>query len=524
MNKLQQSAVSYRVAACIVTTLLFIFSSSMALAAAEVAVHIRDGRISGVLQQGVNTFKGIPFAAPPVGDLRWRPPAPVLPWEGVFDASEYGPNCLQFPFSPGSPYRFEVEPGSEDCLYLNVWSPALATDQLAPVMLWIHGGSFTRGGAAQPSYDGTRLAGEGVVIVTINYRLNIFGYLAHPQLSAEQGGGSGNYGLRDQIAALRWVRDNIAAFGGDPGRVTVFGESAGAMAVSHILVSPLAEGLFHAAIGQSGGSLAPQPELATGHALGEEVAASAGVSGIAGLRALPAAEVLALFGEFESSGKRIRPLVDGRVVPEQPLALYKRGDFHRVPSLVGYNRDEASVFSSYPGMPFMFHNQQDFEAGLKERMGWGAYPFIWAYPEQDGSVQPYLDFWRDMLFGWNMQTWARLSEAAGEPAWLYFFTHVPDTATGRQLGAYHAAEIAFVFGNGLPETAADQQVHALMRGYWVNFARSGNPNGEGLPQWPRYGDAGRYLDINETPLVGEDLDWLQMKLWTFAYDRAAARE
>lgn len=482
-------------------------------------VSVTGGQLRGALTQGVHRFLGVPFAEPPVGELRWRAPAPAVPWAGVDAADNFGPACAQSPFPEGSPYSQKLEAVSEDCLYLNVWSPNLRPIQNAPVMVWIHGGSFTRGAGSVPSYDGVSLAQRGVVLVTINYRLNIFGYLSHPLLSAEQGGSSGNYGLRDQIAALRWVQDNIAAFGGDPDRVTVFGESAGSMAVNQLLASPMATGLFAQAIGQSGGNLSPQEELSDGHELGEEVMQKAGVENIAALRALPTADVTALFEVFEADGKRIRPLVDGKVLPEQALALFKRGAHNKVPSLVGYNKDESSAFAVYPSIPFLFKTQDAFEQGLKDFMGMAAYPFIWAYPEQEGSQQPYLNFWRDLIFGWNMHAWARFNEEAGEPSWLYFFSHVPNNATGKKLGAFHAAEIPYVFGNGVPDHPDDKRVQELLQGYWVNFATFGDPNGEDLPEWPRYSGDENYLELAPTPVADDSLDWIQMKLWSFAYDR-----
>jgi para-nitrobenzyl esterase len=385
--------------------------------------------------------------------------------------------------------------------------------------VWIHGGSFTRGSGSVENYEGSSLARDGVVLVSINYRLNVFGYLSHPELSEEQGGSSGNYGLQDQIAALRWVRDNIAAFGGDPSQVTVFGESAGSAAVNQLLASPMAAGLFHRAIGESGGIFSPQSELADGHELGTEYMTEIGAADVAALRALPADQVLEQFAEFDVQGKRIRPIVDGKILPEQALVLFKRGDYNKVPSLVGYNKDESTAFALYPTIPFLFRTQDEFEAGLKDFAGLAAYPFIWLYPEREGSQQPYLDFWRDLIFGWNMHAWARLNEEAGQSSWLYFFSHVPGNEGGEQLGAYHAAEIAYVFGNALPDKPEDQAVHKLLRGYWVNFAKTGDPNGAGLLDWPRYGDDEAYMELSAKPKAGESLDWKQMKLWSMVYDR-----
>jgi para-nitrobenzyl esterase len=501
--------------AAVIAVLLFIGGSAMAA-----NLQIEAGSLRGAEQAGIYSFKGIPYAEPPVGERRWRAPARQRGWQGERDATRFGAACPQFPFPEGSPYHHELPAVSEDCLFLNVWTPSLDPARALPVMVWIHGGGFTRGAGSVPSYDGSVLAAEGVVLVSINYRLNIFGYLAHPALSREQGGASGNYGLQDQVAALRWVRDNVADFGGDPGNVTIFGESAGATAVNQLLFVPSAAGLFHRAIGQSGGYLSPQPTLDAAHATGEAVAARLGTSDPAVMRGLPTGQVMAAFQAAEASGdERIRPAVDGRVIPAAPLGLLKSGRFNRVPSLVGYNRDESTVFALADSVPFLYRDQVAFESGLKDFLGLMAYPFFWLYPEQAGSQQPYLDFWRDLIFGWNVQAWARFSEAAGEPAWMYFFTRVPPTPTGERLGAYHAAEIAYVFGNGLTDTPEDRALSAALRGYWVNFARRGDPNGPDLPDWPRFGEARVYLELGDAIRVGEELDWSRMRLWDLVYDR-----
>ena len=488
------------------------------VADSEHIVKIDNGLLRGAEDGGVHVFKGIRFASPPLGDLRWRAPKPAEPWEVIHDASRYGHSCMQTPYPVGSPYYKELGIVAEDCLFLNVWSAQLDTQKPAPVMVWIHGGSFTRGSGSIDNYNGASFARDGVVLVTINYRLGIFGYLAHPELSQERSGTSGNYGLQDQIAALQWVRDNIAAFGGDPGNVTVFGESAGSSAVNQLLASPDAAGLFHRAIGQSGGFLSTQPELVKGHALGQEAFEQAEVENLAAMRELGTSVVMDVFNSMEASGHRVRPLIDGGVIPDAALLRFDRGDHNAVPSLVGYNQDESTAFALYPSIPYLYKNQEEFEQGLKELAGLGAWPFIWAYPEQEGSQQPYLDFWRDMIFGWNMHAWARLNEAEGKPSYLYFFTHVPDTEVGKKLGAYHAAEINYVFGNDVPDKADDQRVHELMRGYWVNFARTGDPNGKGLPEWPRYGSDANYLELKSAPLAGSDLNWKQMLLWSFVFD------
>lgn len=475
-------------------------------------VEVSGGALRGLEENGIYVFRGIPFAKPPVGSRRWRAPAAPESWSGVRSALNFGPACVQAPFPKDSPYYRPMSRLSEDCLYLNVWTPALIPEEPLPVMVWIHGGSFTRGSGSIDSYDGTSLALDGVVLVTINYRLNIFGYLAHPELSQERGGSSGNYGLLDQIAALKWVQVNIARFGGDPRNVTVFGESAGSSAVNQLLAAPDAEGLFQRAIGQSGGFLSPQPELVAGHAFGQEVFERAGVENLEAMRSLGSADLMRVLADMESSGHRVRPLVDGRIIPDQAIERFRRGDQNKVPVLLGYNRDESTVFALLPEPPpLLYSNHEDFSAGVRNYGRLASLPLRWLYSEEEGSAQPYLDFWRDLIFGWNMQTWARLNEESGQPAWLYYFTHVPDTDFGAKLGAYHAAEISYIFGNGVPDNAADKRVHELMRGYWVNFARNGDPNGEGLPEWPRFGSGADYLEINAEPRADSGLDWARMK-------------
>ena len=494
--------------------LLAIFGVLIAAQSVASVVQLSAGSLQGQRESGIYSFKGIPYAAAPVGDLRWAPPQRAPAWEGTRSALEYGDDCLQRPYPQGSPYYNPPRPMSEDCLSLNVWSADL--DGSAPVMVWIHGVAFTRGSGSLPIYDGTELARKGIVLVTINYRLNLFGYLAHPELTEEQNGTSGNYGLLDQLAALEWVRDNIPAFGGNPSQVTVFGESAGSVAVHQVLASPRAAGLVHRAIGQSGGFMGKQPELAAAHQTGLTAQKTAGADSLAAMRERSAVELLALHTQLESAGGGVGPIVDGTVIPDQLMALYDRGEMLQVPVMLGYNRDETTAFALYPNFPGIYRSQAEFEAGLKEFMGVGAYPFIWAYPEEPGSDQPYMDFWRDFVFGWNMQTWAKRNEDSGQPSYMYFFTHAPGDETDQKLGAYHAAEIAYVFGNRVPDTSADQRVHKLLQAYWVNFASRATPNGEGLPRWPRFGEDSHYLNLNVQPFADIELDWLRMMLWTLA--------
>lgn len=448
-------------------------------------------------------FLGIPYARPPVGKLRWQPPQAVRSWENVRDCTRFGPSCPQpKSFFPSPPGAF-----SENCLYLNVWTPnlPLSQKQKCPVMIWIHGGGFTTGSGASPSYDGRRLVESGVVLVTINYRLGPFGFFAHPALSAESAHGvSGNYGLLDQIAALKWVKRNIAMFGGDPGNVTIFGESAGAVSVGCLLVSPLAKGLFQRAILESGvpwgirqwlkKTTHGQPSM---EQVGVGIASRLGVDETkqtaAALRRIPAAVLLTkanprvgLFGK----GTKIGPCVDGYVLPDTPEKLFRSGRFHPVPVLVGTNADEGSIFVKYQ-LPvhrvfgyrlilrlfFLRAEAQQVEA---------MYPVT-----TDSEAQPQLiRVVTDSVFLSSTRRFCRAVAGAGKASvYQYYFTRVCPGARRLGVGAMHAGEIFYVFGTRSKRytfTEVDEGLSDAMRTAWVRFATSGNPNGGKLPAWPVY--------------------------------------
>ena len=331
--------------------LVFAFSGS-ALTAND-TVRVEGGLISGSVDDGVRSYKGIPFAAPPVGELRWKAPQPVAAWEGVRECNDFGPDCPQAPYPQSSLYYSAPRKQSEDCLYLNVWTAAKAAEK-RPVMVWIHGGALTRGSGATRAYDGTALAKKGVVLVTINYRLGPLGYLAHPELTAESPNrSSGNYGALDQIAALKWVQKNIAAFGGDPGRVTIFGESAGSWSVNALVASPLARGLFHRAIGQSGGSFGPMTYLKedregrpSAEKIGEAFAKAAGADSIKALRAQPAEKIVEVFNSDPEGRKfRTQPNVDGWALPDEIRNIFAQGKQNEVPVIVGSNANEMTTLT-----------------------------------------------------------------------------------------------------------------------------------------------------------------------------------
>ena len=453
---------------------------------------------------GVRAFRGIPYAAAPVGQLRWRAPQPLARRDGVYEADRWGPRAMQGRrLGDLDPLNDRM---SEDCLYLNVWTPARSAEERLPTMVWIHGGSNSIGAASQPEYDGTNLARKGVAIVSINYRLDVFGFLAHPELTAESGvGSSGNYGLLDQIAALRWVRENIAAFGGDPDNVTVFGQSAGAFDVSLLMASPLTEGLFARAIGQSGGALSRAPltgpkPLDLGEREGLGFAQKLGAGRIAALRALPAEALLA--AAIANPIAYGFGVVDGHVAPEHPAAIFAAGRQRPVPLLVGANRDEGTLFeprlaSWGPGQP-LFVDRVRAQFGAQAEQALAHYP-PGATPADDQAA--YARLVGDLIIDLGAWRWAELAAASGRaPVYRYRFDRRPPGAPQASIypltapGVYHFAEICYVFDNQHLRDwrweTADRRLAQTMSSYWINFARTGDPNGDGLPRWPRYAAGG----------------------------------
>lgn len=487
-------------------------------------ITLKSGAIRGVAQQGLRIYRGIPFAAPPVGELRWRPPQPVTPWQGVRDCTAFGPACPQPPQTL-MPIRADAQ--SEDCLYLNVWTPAQTAADRLPVMVWIHGGGCTTGAGSLPIYDGANLARRGVVVVTINYRLGPFGFFAHPLLSAESPHGvSGNYGFLDQIAALQWVRDNIAAFGGDPGCVTIFGESAGSASIARLLISPLAKGLFHRAIMQSGG-IGRSRYLREGvkpmEQVGEEIARALGCADLAALRAKTADELLrtsnpaqGLFGK----GNKFGWVVDGWAIPDDPALLHAAGKFSDVPLLIGTNANEGSIFlAQLPDLT----PAAAYRTMVRALFGAEADAMLRLFPaERDEDVKPAIERLTTVFaFVADARAIARMKSQGREKAYLYHFTRVPPALRNRGLGAAHAMEIPYVFDN-LPRfmRAEDRQLAAVMSACWVQFAKTGAPNAPGLPAWPAYDENDRYLEFGDTVTVKSGLHREACDL----YDRISARQ
>ena len=447
-------------------------------------VKVEGGWIQGEVTEDLTIYKGIPFAAPPVGDLRWKAPQPVLPWEGVKETVKYGPGPIQG-------FGQEGEDFSEDCLYLNVWTPAKSPEDKLPVLVWIYGGGFSMGSSA--FNDGAELARKGVVLVSFNYRVGQMGFFAHPELSAENPDGvSGNYGILDQIAALEWIQDNIAAFGGDPAKVTIFGESAGGISVSMLCASPLAKGLFRGAISQSGGSFGPVEErsypgenmtsLEVAEKDGVKFMEGVGAQSLAELRAMPASK---LGRPFAMAGGAW-PIVDGYVIPDDQYRLYEAGKFNDVDILVGYNSDEGASFS-FGGNDAVAH-----KASVEERFGTFAERLLEVYPV-DGPVvtKTGRDLSRDAAFGWHTWSWARLqSEKGNSKVYMYYFDQhpeYPEDSPNYGNGSPHGQDVDFVFKALKKEEAeTDYELSDIMATYWTNFAKYGDPNGEGLPQWPEF--------------------------------------
>lgn len=481
---------------------------------ARPVAQVAQGRLVGVADDGIRAFKAIPYALPPVGARRWRPPAPPLAWRGTRDAADFGPSCVQPPVPPASIYFDPPAAMSEDCLTLNVWTPADARG--APVIVWIHGGSLRIGGSAEPLYDGAGFARRGIVFVSVNYRLGVLGWLAHPGLSAESPDRvSGNYGLLDQIAALRWVRDNIAAFGGDPANVTVMGESAGALSVTYLLASPLADGLFARAIMQST-NIRAFPELSRGayglpsaEEIGRRLATRLGARDLAALRAMDARDLTRAATE---AGFLPQGTIDGRALPAQIADLLDAGRLARVPVIAGFNMGEIRTLRSL--MPRPLPDAAAYEAAIRRRHGANAGAFLARYPSSNVE-ESLLAALRDAVFGWSGERIARTQAARGIPAWFYLFDHCYPAARARDLCAFHAAELPYLFGHvgragalppnwPAPEGPREAALAQVMMDYWVAFARDGDPNGPGRPLWRPYGADQAFMRFADRPTPGAD--------------------
>jgi para-nitrobenzyl esterase len=491
--------------------------------AAADPVRIDGGLVSGVAtpDKKITAFKGIPFAAPPTGELRWRAPQPVVPWKGTLVADRFAPACMQALFNADVLLE---HPGpematSEDCLYLNLWTPAKAPGARLPVMVWMYGGGNRAGAGSQPAYAGEMLARKGVIVVTFNYRLGALGFLAHPELTKESGhGASGNYALMDDIAVLEWVKKNVASFGGDPSRVTIFGESAGGGHVSDLMGSPRAKGLFQRAIGESiagfNGAQGPMRTLAQAEQAGVKFAEAQGAASIAALRKKPADELARAPG--------FGPIVDGWVLPEDLDTVFAAGKQNDVPLLVGSNANEGTPYGQ-------IESADKFIAQAKSRYGDKADDFLKLYPAGNDAEAKESGFasMRDSVFGYQMWTWAKLQAKTGKsPVYYYYFSRTPafppdshfitlgappgyhELDPPEKYGAYHSSEVIYAFDNlatrKWPWQKQDRVLADAMSSYWTNFAKTGNPNGGKLPRWPAFDgkNGNEVMHLGDTIAVG----------------------
>ena len=501
-----------------VLLMLVMIASAPTLVSQIREAKVTGGEVKGVVADGVSSFKGIPFAAPPIADFRWKAPQPLKAWKGVLKADSFAPACMQ---TIGNIARLSGAPEkvSEDCLYLNIWTAAKNEGEKRPVMVWIYGGGFTGGMTSVPIYDGTKLAQKGVVFVSIAYRVGPFGFLAHPELSRESGKGSGNYGLQDAITGLQWVKENIERFGGDPSCVTIFGQSAGGTLVSMLAASPAAKDLFHRVISESGASFAPPrvrrepgltvPTLAAAEFTGKDFLDKLGATDINAARALSAQKLQD--SPAASTQGTFWPVADGDILPGDQYELYLAGRFNDTPILVGTNSDEGAAFARSPSSAKLF------EQYVRNNFGSEADEILSVYPHANDfeASQSTKDLGRDNIFAWHTWTWARLQSLKGKnKAFVYYFDHRTPLSQGS--GASHSAELPYVFGNlrslggtpkmpppgfgqsprfppggGFPNagpSTVEKALSDLIMSTWVNFARSGDPNGKGLPQWPAFSE------------------------------------
>ena len=468
-----------------------VFALSAPAMAEVTEASVTGGKIAGAAVDGLGEFKGIPFAAPPVGVLRWKAPQPVQPWSGVRQTTHFGDACMQ---GGGGGGAGKGIPYSEDCLYLDVWTPAKAPGDKLPVIVWIYGGGFNAGATSNELYDGAHFAQRGVVFVSISYRVGPFGFLATPELSKESGRGSGAYGLQDQIAGLKWVKANVAKFGGDPSKVTILGHSAGGFAVSMLAASPQAKGLFRGVISESGANFSPPADtpyagnnFQTLHAAesnGQKWLESLGAHSLAEARALPAPAVEK--AQRNPGAPRFWPPVDGYVVTDDQVKLYKAGRFNDTPILVGDVSDESAAFGRRgPLAPDAFETQVRGAYGKQADAILAAY----GHADEAKATRSATQLQSDTTFDWGQYTWARMETSYGRnKAFVYRFDK-PSAANPN--GSGHGQEVGYVFGNlGIggraQPTDADRALSDQMQTYWVNFAKTGDPNGAGLPQWPSF--------------------------------------
>jgi para-nitrobenzyl esterase len=471
------------------------------------------GALAGQAEGALHVFRGIPYAVPPVGPARWQPPRPLPAWTGVRPAAQFGPACIQPSRRVESIYASDLGATSEDCLTLNIWAPADA--RRAPVFVWIHGGSLVSGSSRETTYDGARLAARDLIVVSINYRLGVLGYLAHPELSAESPQGiSGNYGLLDQIEALRWVKRNIAAFGGDPANVTIAGESAGGLSVMYLMAAPAARGLFSKAIAESAYMIST-PELKQPK-FGAPAAEVAGMTLATALHAKDLAALRAMDGQTlmdaaAAAGFAPFGAVDGHVLPRQLIDTFDRGEQAHVPLLAGFNSGEIRSLTVLAPPPPA--SAADYDALIRDRYGDLAADYLQLYPDSNLRESIFANT-RDALYGWTAQRLVKRQTALGLPAFLYFFDHGYPAADAAGLHAFHASELPYVFGTAdrtpplwpkIPDTPGERALSTAMIGYWSSFAQSAQPRAANEPDWPAYGPTGAYMAFRDAPHPAQNL-------------------
>ena len=509
-----------------------LFSMSMM---AQTQVKTAEGILEGKDLSGITIFKGVPFAAPPVGNLRWKAPQPVQKWEGVRKATEYGPNPMQEALF--GDMNFGTKVNSEDCLYLNIWTPAKTMKEHLPVLIYFNGGGLMAGSGSEPRYAGDAMARKGIISITANYREGIFGFFAHPQLSKETSyKGSGNYGFLDQVAAIRWVKDNIEAFGGDPNRITIVGESAGSMSVSALMASPLCQGLFAQAMGSSGSVMGFNKVLTLKEAehKGVELAKQIGKKNIKDLRALPAEELMKL-----AAVKAIPTYnIDGYFLTEQPTETYAKGNQTKVPLLIGGNNQEMSPWAVLAGKQPTVEN---LKAGAKAMFGDNvdeAFRLYGINSDKDVLEQPGINLASDLFLDYSTWKWGSMHKlTSGQPVYRYRYCHprpamaikgkvaglaggVVDAKEGQpqmpqDKGAVHSADIEYAMGT-LPTNRVydwqpeDYMVSDIFSQYYVNFVKTGNPNGLGLVEWPSTNGKAvapvLQIDVNTTVKADEQME------------------
>jgi para-nitrobenzyl esterase len=504
-------------------SLLLTFS----LFAQDPIVKTDKGSIQGYTENNTNIFKGIPFAKPPVGVLRWKAPQPMDAWKGVKECKAFGASPMQAPPVPffcwSEEYLIPKEPIGEDCLYLNVWSSLKKTKEKKAVLVYIYGGGFRSGGTGCAIYDGTNMAQKDIVFVSINYRVGVFGFLAHRELSQEAPyKASGNYALLDMISALKWVKANIAKFGGDPDRVTIAGQSAGAFAVNFLCASPLAKGLFHCAIAESGGAVMPStlrgaPTVEDAYKMGDEFAAQLGAKNLADLRALSAEKIQSAQGGMSF------PLVEGYVLPVSVHDIYAAGKQNDVPLILGWNFDD-----NVGGQP---KKATEYQEEVRSRFGALAGKVLEAYPgntdEEAAASQRAMG--RDETFGIQDYNWGKLQVSKGRSkVFLYNFNRkIPFTDPAMDFGAFHTGEVPYAYDNlytvnKRPFTDGDRQLSTRMSDYWANFAKTGDPNGPSVPQWPAYDNNTEMVQLLDLQVESKPLPTKKQLTVLEEYHRSAS--